>query len=149
MEYKHIIEAEMVDNFANMLMSEDKSNSLLAIEILENRDKYDIESEEQYHRLMTLIIKDEELFPSRSLYIIKIKGRILVTKGKAIFFSESDAKKYLSLHLTSKIGSKPDILPYRGKASPYLKSMKNLFKTGNKMRDFLIENDLVEIAKVA
>ena len=122
MEYKHIIESEMVDNFANMLMSEDKSNSLF---------------------------KDEELFPSKSLYVIKIKGRILVTKGKAIFFSESDAKKYLSLHLTSKIGSKPDILPYRGQASPYLKSMKNLFKTGNKMRDFLIENDLVEIAKVA
>jgi hypothetical protein len=149
MEYKHIIESEMVDNFANMLMSEDKGDISLALEILNNRDTESVESEEQYHRLMSLIVKDKELFPSKSLYVIKIKGRILVTKGKAIFFSESDAKKYLSLHLTSKIGSNPDILPYRGQASPYLKAIKNVFKTGNKMRDFLIQNDLVEIINIA
>ena len=67
MEDKHIIEPEMVDNFANMLMSEDNGNILLAMEILNNRDTESIESEEQYHRLMSLIVKDNELFPNKPI----------------------------------------------------------------------------------
>ncbi len=149
MEGKHIIEVEMVDNFAHMLMSEDEGDSLLAMEILDNRDKTSIKSEEQYHRLMTLIVKDEELFPNKPLYVIKINGRVLNVNRKAIFHSEAEAKKWLSLHLTSKIGSHPKSLPNRRHVTPYIKAIKKIFKTGIEMRNFLVKNNLVEIINIS
>lgn len=140
----NIIEKEMVDNFKNMLLSVDGGDITLALDILDNRDVTNKESEENYKEILTLIVKDNVLFPNQPCFVIKIQGRILTANGKVAFNSEADAKRYLSLHLTNIIGSNPTKLIY----NPYLMAIKRIFGTGINMRNFLVKNNLVEIVKI-
>jgi hypothetical protein len=143
----HIIENEMVDNFKDMLLSVDGGDITLALDILNNRDTTNKESEENYNEILTLIFKDNILFPNKPVYVIKIDGRILTANRKVAFNSEADAKRYLSLHLTNIIGSTPTDLK-RIFADPYLNTIKRIFGTGINMRNFLVKNNLVEIVKI-
>lgn len=141
-----IIEKEMVDNFANMILSPDSGNTNMAMEILNNRDKNNKESESQYNRLISLIIKNEELFPSSDIWVIKIEGKILNVRNCLAFKTESEAKKWLSYHLTNKIGTEKNEGWSRNR---YLKAIRGVFKSGIKMRDFLVKNNLVTIEKIS
>jgi hypothetical protein len=129
-----------------MIMSPDSGNTNMAMEILNNRDKDNKESEAQYNKLMSLIVKDKELFPSSDIWVIKIKGKILSVRNGPAFSSEAEAKKWLSWHLTDRIGTEGS---NRGLNSPYLKAIKTIFKSGIKMRDFLVKNNLVSIEKIS
>jgi hypothetical protein len=142
----HTIEKEMVDNFKDMLLSVDGGDITLALDILDNRDTTNKESEENYKEILTLIVKDNVLFPNKPVYVIKIDGRILTTNGKVAFNSEVDAKRYLSLHLTNIIGSNPTKILYN--PNSYLIAIKRVFGTGINMRNFLVKNNLVEIVKI-
>lgn len=142
----HTIEKEMVDNFKDMLLSVDGGDITLALDILDNRDTTNKESEENYKEILTLIVKDNVLFPNKPVYVIKIDGRILTTNGKVAFNSEVDAKRYLSLHLTNIIGSNPTKILYN--PNSYLMAIKRVFGTGINMRNFLVKNNLVEIVKI-
>jgi hypothetical protein len=142
----HIIENEMVDNFKDMLLSIDGGDITLALDILDNRNTTNKESEENYKEILTLIVKDNVLFPNKPCFVIKIQGRILTANHKVAFNSEADAKRYLSLHLTKIIGSNPTKQTYS--PNPYLMAIKRVFKTGINMRNFLVKNNLVEIVKI-
>jgi hypothetical protein len=142
----HIIEEEMVNNFRDMLLSVDKGDISIALDILDNRDTTNKESEENYKEILTLIVKDNVLFPNQPCFVIKIQGRILTANGKVAFNSEADAKRYLSLHLTNIIGSNPTKIIYN--PNPYLHAIKRIFGTGINMRNFLVKNNLVEIVKI-
>jgi hypothetical protein len=148
----HVIDNEMVNSFSEMLLGNDSDSINLAMEILDNRDRTDIESEKQYDRLMTMIINDNTLFPNKKSYILKIKGRLISVKDRAAFDNEIDAKKWLSLHLTKIIGTEKNthnIECLKGsKSYAYLKSIKKIFKSGIKLRDFLIKNNLVQIEEI-
>lgn len=151
MEDKHIITPELVEGLSNMIKSEDHGDINLAMVILDNRDKENVESEECFKQMMALIVKDDVLFPSQPMYVIKINGRILTVKDRSVFNSEAEARKWLSLHLSNKIGvetnNKYKISRYTN-LSPYLKAIRHIFKSGIKMRDFLVRNDLVEIVEI-
>jgi hypothetical protein len=62
----------MVDNFKDMLLSVDGGDITLALDILNNRDTTNKESEENYNEILTLIFKDNILFPNKPVYVIKI-----------------------------------------------------------------------------
>jgi len=141
----HVIDQEMVDVFKDMIMGGNDGDIKLALEILDNRDKTNVESESQYERLMDLIINDEVLFPSHPLYYLKIKNKVLTVKGRSVFNSEIEAKKFLSYHLTKMIGVEHSFKIIK---NPYLKAIKEVFKSGIKLRDFLIKNNLVEVVKI-
>lgn len=153
----HIIESEMVDSFSQMLLSSDKQSINLAIEILDNRDKTNEESEIQYDRLMTMIINDNNLFPSRSLYVIRIKGRLISVKNRSVFHGEAEAKKWLSYHLSSLIGVENRNPHWYNSSNPryhtveydYLRAIRNIFKSGIRLRNFLVKNNLIQIEKIS
>lgn len=151
MEDKHIITPELVEGLSNMIKSEDHGDINLAMVILDNRDKENVESEECFKQMMALIVKDDVLFPSRPMYVIKINGRILTVKDRSVFNSEAEARKWLSLHLSNKIGVETNNrykMSRYTNLSPYLKAIRTIFKSGIKMRDFLVRNDLVEIVEI-
>ena len=160
----HIIESEMVDSFNQMLLSSDKQSINLAVEILDNRDKTNEESEIQYDRLMTMIINGNNLFPngnnlfpSQNLYVIRIKGRLISVKNRSVFYTEGEAKKWLSYHLTSLIGVENKIPRWYNSSHPhyqtvtydYLRAIRNIFESGIKLRNFLVKNNLVQFEKIS
>ena len=142
----HTIDQEMVDVFKDIIMGGQDGDIKLALEILDNRDTTNPESEKQYDRLMDMIIDDKALFPNQPLYVLKIKGKLLTVKDRTVFYSETDAKKFLSYHLTKMIGTESS--NYNRARTPYLKAVKKVFKSGIKLRDFLIKNKLVEVIKI-
>lgn len=142
---KFTLEQELVKPLSDMLKSPDEGNIKMALEILENRDLNDEKSESQYFQLMKDIVNDEKLFPNCPLYVIDMGGRILTVKGMNGFTSETEAKRYLSLHLTRLIGSKKTANRW---ASPFNKALRTMFKSGNDMRNYLIKNKLVTIKQL-
>lgn len=148
---KFIIEKELVDGFADVIKSADKEGIKMAMDIIANRDTEHKESEDNFLEIMNKIIKDTELFPVTEVWIVKLGGRILTCKGQSGFTTEADAKRQLSLHLTGLIGSKSkhyDNENYNRRFTPYQKALRQIFKSGNDLRNFLIKNDLVEVVSI-
>ena len=148
---KFIIEKELVDGFADIIKSTDEEGIKMALDIIANRDTTHKESQKNFMEIMNKIIKDEELFPVTEVWIVKLGGRILTCGGNSGFVSETDAKRQLSLHLTKLIGSKSkhyDRENYRRRFTPYQIALRQIFKSGNDLRNFLIKNGLIEIVSI-
>lgn len=121
-EQKMTITQDLVEGFANMIKSEDPGDSILALDILQNRDKNDPESEKHFQDLSKLIC-NEALFPLdySSGWVVKCNGKIMVLKssyvGRSVFNNMDDAKRSLSAHLTKFIGkSKANSADYTAEA---------------------------------
>ena len=149
---KFIIEKELVDGFADIIKSEDEEGIKMALDIISNRDITHKESQKNFMEIMNKIIKDEELFPVTAVWIVKLGGRILTCGGNSGFTSETNARRQLSLHLTKLIGSKSKVYNeggYRHKSfTPYQLALRQIFKSGNDLRNFLIKNNLIEIENI-
>jgi hypothetical protein len=149
---KFIIEKELVDGFADIIKSADEEGIKMALDIIANRDTTHKDSQKNFMEIMNKIIKDEELFPVTAVWIVKLGGRILTCGGNSGFVSETDARRQLSLHLTKLIGSKSKIYNeggYRYKfLNPYQIALRQIFKSGNNLRNFLIKNNLIEIVSI-
>lgn len=105
----------MVESFQQMIMSPDKSDIQFAMDILDNRDKDDIESEKNFKAISTNIVSNDLLFPKDKSWIIRANGNIMVVNGKAAFRSQTDAESTLSRHLTKWIGISKSSLTSREK----------------------------------
>lgn len=148
---KFIIDKELVEGFVDIITSNDDEGIKMTMDILSNRDDKNIESEKNFMEIMNKIVRDEVLFPQTEVWIIKLGGRILTCKGTSGFVSETEAKRQLSLHLTSLIGSKSkhyDNDNARKRFTPYRWALRKIFKSGNDLRNFLIKNKMVEIVSV-
>jgi hypothetical protein len=145
MENKTIITDDIVESFEKMMKSTDAGDIQLAMDILDNRNKSNEQSENNFKKLMCLIVDNQEILPTSSVYGIKINNRFLVVKDKAGFCSEEQAKKWLSLHLTQYIGTESSRNDFK---NPYLKALKNIFKSGINMRNFLIKNNIIQIVNL-
>lgn len=55
---------EMLASFANMIKSKDSNDCDLAIDILEGRDKSNVQSEANFVKLKELLINNDKFFPS-------------------------------------------------------------------------------------
>lgn len=147
---KIIIEEEMLNTFSNMFLSGEGDNIDLAMGYLDNRDKDNVESEDNFKKLMTMVISNNDFFPTESIFIVKIHNKPLILNGRASFNSESEAKKHLSLHLTKFLGTKGQkSIKTRYSSSAYFIAMKKIFKGGLELRNFLVNNNLVEIVDVS
>jgi len=104
---KIIITDDMLESFVDMLKSPDADTGKLAISVLENRDKSNVESEKNFMSLRYAIISNEICFPKESRYVIKCDDRTLIVNGRMAFASEKDALRNLSAHFTKLIGTSP------------------------------------------
>lgn len=143
---KYTIDKELVESFIQVITSNDNEGIKMTMDILSNRDKNDKESENNFKEIMKKIIRDDVLFPKTSIFVIKIGDRILTCNGYSSFPSEMEAKKQLSFQLTRMIGSK-STGEYRW-LSPYGKILREIFKSGNDLRNFLVKNNLVNIIEI-
>jgi hypothetical protein len=144
---KFIIDKGLVESFVNVITSNDDEGIKMTMDIISNRDVKDKESESNFKEIMTKILKDDVLFPKTSIFIIKMGDRILTCNGYSSFDSESEAKKQLSFQLTKMIGSKSKAATYK-RLSPYGKALRDIFKSGNDLRNFLVKNNLVNISEI-
>lgn len=146
---KIIIEEDMVENISNMLKSPDEKTVNMIMTMLDNRDVTDHESENNYNKVLSMIIdKNKSFINAYPLYVIKFKGKILNVKGRDVFRYEDEAKKFLSYHLTSFIGSKDRHNFYYDKIDPYYKMLRRIFKSGIDMRNYVIKNKIFEIVQI-
>jgi len=148
---KFIIEKELVNGFADIIKSADEEGIKMALDIIANRDTTHKDSQKNFMEIMNKIIKDEELFPVTAVWIVKLGGRILTCGGHSGFISEKDARRQLSLHLTKLIGSNSEYYDYayvQKKFTPYQWALRQVFKSGNNLRNFLIKNNLIEIVSI-
>jgi hypothetical protein len=148
---KFIIEKELVDGFADIIKSEDGEGIKMALDIISNRDITHKESQKNFMEIMNKIIRDEVLFPKTAVWIVKLGGRILTCGGHSGFVSEKDARRQLSLHLTKLIGSNSKHHDYayaQKRFTPYQWALRQVFKSGNNLRNFLIKNNLIEIVSI-
>jgi hypothetical protein len=144
---KFIIDKELVESFVNVITSNDDEGIKMTMDILSNRDVKDKESESNFKEIMTKILKDDVLFPKTSIFIIKMGDRTLTCNGYSSFPSETEAKKQLSFQLTKIIGSKTN-QNISHRMSPYRKVLRDIFKSGNDLRNFLVKNNLVDIIEI-
>lgn len=98
------ITSEMVEAFREMILSPDKGDITLALDILDNRDKDDVESEKYFKNISTQIISNDQLFPNSNMWVVKAMGKPIVINDKMVFMSKSAAERQLSTHLTKYIG---------------------------------------------
>lgn len=101
----------MIDGFKDILLSKDTGDVHIAVEIMDNRDTDNKESEANFKTLKSLIISNEKLFPKNSArWVIKCGKEYLTIKGKLGYNSKRQAEYALSSHLTAIIGvSKPTL----------------------------------------
>lgn len=203
MSEKIQITDKMVSSFAEMIKSKDAGDTNVAMEILNNRDKTDPVSEDNFLKISSMIIDDDQLFPSYNMWTIQIGGKTLVLdRGVAVWSSESGAKSALSRHLTKYLGKSPKTYTltstdkrfiynkthpksqyewrnngeeydpnfdtkkyikdlkektskeigqyanYWNNNKSYFRALKSFFGGGNELRDFLIENKVIQIMKL-
>ena len=148
---KHLITEEMVQSFQQMLLSQDGNDTMLAMDLLNNRDKKDENSENNFKQLMNTIFNEDAFFPTGKIYGIEINGRLLKTQKGSAFDTEAEAKAQLSRHLTSYLGTIHFIGVHVGpghKKYLYFKAMKQIFKSGIGLRNFLIKNNIAKIVRL-
>jgi hypothetical protein len=149
---KHIITEEMIQSFQQMLLSQDGSDTKLAMDILDNRDKKNEDSEGNFKQLMNIIFNEDAFFPTAPMYGIEINGRLLKTHKGSAFNTEAEAKAQLSRHLTSYLGTEHSIVevhvPKSNTKYQYFKAMKQIFKSGIGLRNFLIKNNIAKIVRL-
>ena len=148
---KFKIEKELVDSFVGVITSNDDEGIKMTMDILSNRDEKDKESEGNFMEIMNKIVRDEVLFPQTEVWIVKLGGRILTCGENSGFTSEINARRQLSLHLTKLIGSNSkwyDGDYVRKRFTPYQWALRQVFKSGNNLRNFLIKNKMVEITSI-
>lgn len=101
---KNKITSEMVEAFREMILSPDKGDITLALDILDNRDKDDAESETNFNNISKQIISNDQLFPSGGMWVVKAMGKAIVINNKMVFSTKEAASRQLSTHLTNYIG---------------------------------------------
>jgi len=148
---KHIITEEMIQSFQQMLLSQDGSDTKLAMDILDNRNKKNEDSEGNFKQLMNIIFNEDAFFPTAPIYGIEINGRLLRTKKGSAFITETEAKAQLSKHLTTYLGTEHYLGIHVGLSHPkyqYFKAMKQIFKSGINLRNFLIKNNIAKVVRL-
>ena len=148
---KFKIEKELVDSFVGVITSNDDEGIKMTMDILSNRDEKDKESEGNFMEIMNKIVRDEVLFPKTEVWVVKLGGRILTCGENSGFTSETNARRQLSLHLTKLIGSNSkhyDGDYVRRRFTPYQWALRQVFKSGNNLRNFLVKNKMVEIISI-
>ena len=149
---KHLITEEMVQSFQQMLLSQDGNDTMLAMDLLNNRDKKDENSENNFKQLMNTIFNEDAFFPTGKMYGIEINGRLLKTQKGSAFNTEAEAKAQLSRHLTSYLGTEHSIVevhvPKSNTKYQYFKAMKQIFKSGIGLRNFLIKNNIAKVVRL-
>jgi hypothetical protein len=149
---KHIITEEMVQSFQQMLLSQDGDDTKLAMDLLNNRDKKNENSENNFKQLMNTIFNENAFFPTAPIYGIEINGRLLKTHKGSAFPTEAEAKAQLSRHLTGYLGTEHSIVevhvPKSNTKYQYFKAMKQIFKSGIGLRNFLIKNNIAKIVRL-
>lgn len=115
MEEKLVITQEMVDSFADMIVSKNAKDVKFAVDILELRDTTDVESEKHFRDLAKLIISSDKLFPTSNEWIIKIGDKRLELKNnRSSWDSKSAAERALSAHLTAYLGKSVKNVTFSG-----------------------------------
>lgn len=137
----HNITPDMVEAFKEMLISKDGGDSKFALDILENRNKEDKQTEECWNEIKKLIISNDELFPrsKQQTWVIKSeKGSLTMGSGKSSWSSAGNANKALAHQLGK----------YFNSSTSYFKMIKNIFGNVKTFRAFLIDNKIIEVVKV-
>lgn len=157
----HKITPEMLISFREMLLSEDACDTKLALDILENRNRKDEETQNNFELLKKEIIQNDILFPKykKEIWVIKAGNEILTMQsGRCSFHNKAGASKSLARHLSLVIKSGENIARWTEEAkkvyySSYKqallgKTLKNIFRDAKTLREFLINEKIVEIVKI-
>lgn len=149
MSEKILITGEMVEHFKDMLLSYDQNDTTFALNILENRDKANTESEANMELIHKEIIQNETLFPKRvvQVWVAAIGDRVLRVNGRAVFETKGDCMGHTSRHLTKMIGTSSSG-SMRYSSNKYLQLIKHIFKGGKELRDYLYKNNIIQIKQL-
>ncbi len=157
---KHKITQDLVEGFKNMLLSKDKGDINMALNILKERDRSDQESEDNFKKIGNEIINNESLFSSyaKEVWVAKLNGKILFVNGEGAFTDKGRCMGFLSRHLTNFLGtsgsaSNSRLVRWNPKVNSYepdqaLITLKNIFGGGKELRDFLVKNNIIEIVNI-
>lgn len=150
---KILITNEMLESFKQMLLSNDNGDSTLALSILENRDKTNEESEKNVEIIHKEIIKDNDVFPkysSTEIWIAMIGNRLLRVNERHVFETKGDCMSHVSRHLTRKIGTSNNSGRWNNYYNNmyYYKMLKQIFKGGKELRDYLVKNNIIQIKRI-
>ncbi len=164
MEEKHIVTSDMVENFVKMIQSSDSGDGILALEILDNRDKTNQESEDNFDKITNSMMSDSTLFPrtNGNEYVIKMKGKVMImNSGSLVFDSERGAKMSLNRHFSYHFerverhinylkSLDPNDPNYQRnitwyKVTPFEHTIISVFKDHKALLKFLLDNKIIEI----
>ena len=76
-----------------------------------------------------------------------IGDRLLSVNGRNVFQSKGDCMNHVSRHLTSQIGTSGNESINRY-LDNYHKMLKQIFKGGKELRDYLVKNDIIQIKRI-
>lgn len=150
MSEKILITGEMVEYFKDMLLSYDQNDTTFALNIFENRDKANTESEANMELIHKEIIQNETLFPKQvvQVWVAAIGDRVLRVNGRAVFETKGDCMGHTSRHLTKMIGTSGHNMSYYNSSNKYFKVIKHIFKGGKELRDYLYKNNIIQIKQL-
>lgn len=135
----------MVYNFKRMLLSNDYGDSSLALEILNNRDAEDVETQKCFEEIKKIIIVYDKLCPPQSeVWVVKVAGTITRLRNKGAF----ESKRGASISLTQYLKYVFSRAKNSYNEDPYYKMLGTIFNDYKKFRQFLIDNKIVEFVKL-
>lgn len=141
---KIVIDKEMLDSFLNMFNSTDTNDCKLAIDVLNNRNKDDQESENNFNQIKNKIINTQTLFPSIQYsghFVIKTYEGKIINLAQKSYNSQKSAMRGLEYYLRK-------AFRWYGNHNVGWKALKFIFGDHKVLQKFLFDNNIIKVVEL-